>query len=104
MVISDDFLEEVVQKELGFPSIDDFVRRQAYGIFQQKLSDCEAIIARYEAKYGMNFLTFQQRIVNPQDEVLKPFSVFEKEDDLLNWEFEYHSRPYFQQRLEQLSR
>ncbi|MGM9511926.1 hypothetical protein ACS5NO_29595 [Larkinella sp. GY13] len=104
MVVNHDFLEEVVQKELGFSSLDDFARQQAYSIFQQKLTECKAIIGRYEAKYGMDFLTFEQRVVNHQDEALKPFGIIEKEDDLMDWRFEQHSLPYFQQRLEQLAR
>lgn len=104
MVVSHDFLEEVVQKELGFSSVDDFARQQAYSIFQQKLADCKAIIARYEAKYGMVFQTFEQRIVDQQDEVLKHFGIIEKEDDLMDWRFEHLSLPYFHQRLEQLAK
>ena len=104
MVVNHDFLEEVVQKELGFSSVDDFARQQAYSIFQQKLSECEALIARYEAKYGMDLPTFEQRVVNQQDEALKHFGIFEKEDDLMDWRFEQHSLPYFHQRIEQFSK
>ena len=103
MTVDHEFLEVVVQKELGFHSMDEFVKQQAYAIFQQKLTETESVVVRYEAKYGMSLDQFQQRIVNPKDDVLMHFGIIEKEDDLMDWEFQHHALPYFRQRLEQLA-
>ena len=103
MMIDHDFLEEVVQKELGFESVDAFAKGQAHAIFKQKVTDCEAAIARFEAKYGMDLGSFQRRVVNPQDDSLRQFGIIEKEDDLMDWEIEDHSLPYLRQRLAQLA-
>ena len=103
MTVDHEFLEEVVQKELGFDSVDDFIRQQALAIFHQKLAETESAVSRYETKYGMSLIEFQTRIVNQQDELLKRFGIIEREDDLLDWEFQDHALPYYRQRLEQLS-
>ena len=97
------FLEDIVQKEFGFSSMDAFVKQQTYCIFQQRFDETQAIIARYETKYGMNLTGFQERVVNADDELLRPFGIIEKEDDLMDWEFQDHALPYYQQRLQQLS-
>lgn len=103
MTVDHEFLEEVVQKELGFDSLDEFVKRQAHTIFSQKLAACEAIIARFEAKYGMTLATFQQRVINQKDSTLEPFGIIEKEDDLMEWEFEDHGLHYLRERVAQLA-
>lgn len=103
MTVDHEFLEEVIQKELGYYSIDDFVKQQAHAIFEQKLTTTQTAIARYEAKYRMNLGDFQTRIANAQDESLSQFGLIEKEDDLLDWEFQSHALPYYCQRLEQLA-
>ena len=103
MTVDHEFLEVVVQKELGFHSMDEFVKQQASTIFQQKLTETESIVSRYETKYGMNLSEFQTRVVDQQDEVLRHFGIIEKEDDLFDWEVEDHSLPYYRQRVSQLS-
>lgn len=103
MTVDHNFLEEVVQKELGFQSVDEFVKQQAYTIFQRKLAETESVVARYEAKYGMSLSEFQGRVIDKQDEVLRHFGIIEKEDDSMDWEFQDHALPYFRQRLEQLA-
>lgn len=103
MTVEHSFLEDIVQKELGFSSMDAFVREQTYHIFQQRFNETQAIIARYEEKYGMNLTEFQKRVINPGDELLRPFGIIEKEDDLMDWEFQHHGLPYYQQRLQQLA-
>jgi len=103
MTVDHLFLEEVVQKDLGFNSVDDFIRQQALAIFRQKLDKTALAVRRYETKYGMNLSEFQQRVINQQDEALKHFGIFEKEDDLFDWEVEDHALPYYEQRVEQLS-
>ena len=95
------FLEQVVQKELGFSSIDAFAKRQAAIIFQQKTTDSEQIISGFETKYGMKLAEFQVRVVNQKDLALKRFGMIEKEDDLMDWEFEEHGLAYFRERLAQ---
>lgn len=103
MTVDHELLEKVVRAELGFGSVDEFAQRQALAIFLKKLADSEAAIARFEAKYGMTLSTFQERIVNRDDDVLRHFGIIEKEDDLFDWEVEDHSLPYYKQRVDQLS-
>lgn len=103
MTVDHVFLEDIVQKELGFSSMDAFVKEQTYHIFQQRFDETQSIIVRYEVKYGMNLTEFQERVVNPDDELLRPFGIIEKEDDLMDWEFQDHALPYYQQRLQQLA-
>lgn len=103
MTVDHEFLEEVIQKELGFQSMDAFVKQQAYTIFQQKLAETESAVARYEVKYGMQLAEFQQRVVDKQDSLLKQFGIIEKEDDLMDWEFQDHALPYYKQRIVQLA-
>ena len=103
MTVDHEFLEDVIQKELGFRSMDEFVKQQAYTIFRQKLAETESILSRYEVKYGMQLVEFQQRVIDRQDPVLKQFGLIEKEDDLMDWEFQEHALPYYKQRIEQLA-
>ncbi len=46
MTVEHTFLEDIVQKELGFSSMDAFVKEQTYHIFQQRFDETQAIIAR----------------------------------------------------------
>lgn len=103
MTVDHELLQEVVQKDLGFGSVDEFVQQQALDLLASKLHESQQAVARFEAKYGMGLAAFQQRVVDQHDEILQAFGIFEKEDDLFNWEVEAHSLDYYRQRIALLS-
>ncbi|AQG81113.1 hypothetical protein [Spirosoma montaniterrae] len=79
-------VSEDIIRDLGYQTIDDFLRIQARRALEQKISYYQSRVDFYERKYGMSFTEFRQRIQNAADETLAPFSVIEKEDDDNDWD------------------
>lgn len=66
---------------LGYTSLESFAREQVKNILNQKIAYYQSRIELYESKYGMNYIQFCEKF----DEI-KNHTMFEKEDDSMNWE------------------
>lgn len=77
---------EAVIRDLGYQSIDDFLRVQVRHALEQKISYYQSRIDFYEQKYGMSFEQFRHRVTDANDSVLTNYGSIEKEDDDINWD------------------
>ncbi|CCK78961.1 hypothetical protein [Desulfobacula toluolica] len=68
--------------QLGFKNLKAFVKNQALFMLMARIEKYEVENKHFEAKYHMDFKTFQTKIEGLQNE-----EVFTKEDDYLDWRF-----------------
>jgi len=88
---------------LGYQSAVDFARIELGHQAAQKVAYFQSRVDLYEQKYGMSLETFLQRVSDREDKDLKRFGVFEKEDDVLDWEDSLHSLRFYQEQLDLLT-
>jgi hypothetical protein len=65
----------------GYSDILSFAREQALRLVEQQIADYEQRISAYEKKYGMSYKEFCMRFHE-----LSSSSLFEREDDGMDWE------------------
>ena len=65
----------------GYSTVKDFAREQAKNILQQKMAYYQGKIDFFEQKYGKKFQEFCESF-----DSISNHSLFEKEDDSLQWE------------------
>lgn len=66
---------------------------------RSKLSEYKSQIEEFEKKYNMPFELFQKKIqqmVNEED--------FDEEDDLMEWQYAYENKQYWQKKIKELER
>lgn len=73
--------EEIVT-QLGFKNLKAFVKNQALFMLMARIEKYEAENKHFEAKYHMDFKTFQKK-----NEELQNEEVFTEEEDYLDWRF-----------------
>lgn len=78
-------LERVIQN-LGYRSTDDFLHIQLRNVLEQKIAYYQSRIDFFQQKYGVDFATFRQRVVDKSDYSLARFGVIEKETDDNEWD------------------
>lgn len=85
-------------RDMGYASVEDFAVQKAREelLREKKISD--DAIAAFEAKYRMKFSEFETCFPS-----LTQFSLFEREDDLMDWRAEVHVRSVVEERLARLS-
>lgn len=66
--------------DLGYKTFDEFALKNIKREIQEKIDGFQNLIHKYEHKYGMNYDAFCE-----QFHTLKQWSMFEKEDDGMEW-------------------
>ena len=89
-------LENTVQ-EFGYASVNDFALQQAKNLLLKDLQESLAIIAEFEAKYDMNYESFQEKFNE-----IKNHTIFEKEDDGMEWSAEIEGLKLTEKKLNRL--
>jgi len=87
-LLNSNFIEksEAIVTQLGFKDLKSFVKNQALFLLIAKMEKLEIEISRFETKYRMDFMTFENKIHK-----LKNDEIFMEEDDYLDWRFAYEA-------------
>ncbi len=73
---------EAIVTQFGFKNLKSFIKNQALLMLMAKIEKYEAENKHFEAKYHMNFKSFQSKIERLENE-----EVFTEDDDCLDWRF-----------------
>lgn len=79
---------------MGYESVYDFAAKQARDLLLKDMKVSLDRIAAFEAKYGMDYEAFAERFFE-----LIEVSLFEREDDLMDWRFEKKNIQLLEKRL-----
>ncbi len=94
-MVLDKFLEQNAV-QLGFRNLFDFVLQQQLKMYQEKYTPYAQTIQQFEQKYQMNYEQFLSGFSSIE------LSIFEKEDDGMNWEIAIHQAEFCQAQIQEL--
>ena len=73
---------EDIIAQFGFKDLKSFIKNQALLMLMAKIEKYEAENKHFEAKYHMDFKSFQSKIERLENE-----EIFTEDDDCLDWRF-----------------
>lgn len=80
--------------EMGFESVESFAVEMLRKKLQDEIRTSSAEIEKFETKYGMDYAEFVSRF-----DSLNQWSLFEKEDDSMDWKAETKLIRMYEKRL-----
>jgi hypothetical protein len=103
MTVTLDSALDRAAKALGYQSAIDFARIELKHQAAQKATYFQSRVDLYEQKYSLTLDEFVKRVPYRDDTALKQFGIFEKEDDLMDWEASDHSLRFYQEQLDSMT-
>ena len=87
---------EQTARDLGFDSFLNFAKSKMIQTLKEKLELSASVTNKYEKKYSMKLIEFQSKFNE-----LNGFTIIEKEDDEMDWEWHESSLEFLSKRLEE---